>query len=201
MRTDILSYVLTQETRKQIVKTLLEYPNRLWSCSSIEESTKISHATVFRTLNILRDFGILKGTRINKKDVVYELAKESLFLRELEHALTVSKRTVREAAMLFVAQAKSTAIQSIILYGSSVKGSMKPESDIDILVITSGKINSELTDIAAHLSSKIGKTIALTIMTPKECAKEKNSQFIQSLKQNMEVIYGKNPFGTGKTLV
>lgn len=90
MRTDVLSFIMSSENRKKIVKTLFEYPKKQWSCSSMEELSKFPHATVYRTLSGLRDFGILKSFKINKKDIVYELVNESPLAREIKRILNNS---------------------------------------------------------------------------------------------------------------
>lgn len=196
MRTDAISFVLSSENRKRIAKTIFEYPKRQWSCSTLEDLTKIPHATVFRTLTGLRDFGILKSTKINKKDILYELANSPLS-RELEKIIYVEKITSKKILSEFINKVKSKSICSIILYGSVVTGNIKPESDIDVLIILNkhNKILEEkILNAAANISSKSNKTISAVIMDVKEINKEKNSQFIKSIKTNMEVIYGKKPF-------
>lgn len=197
MRTDIISFVLSSENKKKVVKTIFEYPKRQWSCSNLEESTKISHATVFRTLTGLKAFGILKSIKINRKDIIYELASDSPMAKELERIINIDKITAKKIAEEFANKIKSKQIISAILYGSSVKGDLRPESDIDILIILHKHdklIEKEIFDISAEFSSKINKTISVTIMDLREIEKEKNSQFIKSIKSNMEIIYGKKLF-------
>ena len=196
MRTDILSFVMASENRKEVAKALFEYPKRQWSCTSLEEATKLPHATVFRALKGLVYYGILKQAKINKKDLIYELA-DSPLSAELKRALNLEKITAKGIAMNFVSKIKLLNIKSAILYGSSVRGNLKPESDIDILILidSQDKQNKDkILDIASEISLKSNKTISPVVMDLKELQKEKNSQFIDSVKNNMEVIYGKNPF-------
>ena len=97
----------------------------------------------------------------------------------------------------FSKKIKNKKISSIILFGSSVKGSMKIGSDIDILVVLKkqdGDLKRRLFNKAAEYSSEINKTISVVIMNKIEIKKEKNSQFLKSVKKNHEVIYGKKPF-------
>jgi len=196
MRTDVILFVLSSENRKSIVRTIFEYPKRQWSCSALEDLTKISHATIFRTLKGLLNFGILKSIRINKKDVLYELVSSPLS-NELKKIIDIEKITTKKITNKFANKIKSKRIYSIFLYGSIVKGNLRPESDIDILIILNkhDKITEEkIFNIAAELSSKSNKTISSVIMDIKEINKEKNGQFIKSVKANMELIYGKKPF-------
>tara|TARA_Y100000310_G_scaffold269548_1_gene282830 strand:+ start:6111 stop:6704 length:594 start_codon:yes stop_codon:yes gene_type:complete len=196
MRTNILSFITSSENRKKIVKTLLEYPNRQWSCTYLEEASKLSHATVFRTLKGLQDFGILKSTKINKKDILYELVKESPLTKEVERMLNIDSIAANSIATSFINQIKNE-IHSASLFGSTISKNIKPDSDIDILIIlkTEDK-KTKIQDKAALLSSKYNKTISPTIMTLEELKKEKDTQFIKSIMENSEVVYGKNPFQT-----
>ena len=134
MRTDIISFILGSENRKKIVKTIFEYPKRQWSCSALEDLTKISHATIFRTLRGLRDFNILKSVKINKKDILYE-AVNSPLVKELKKIINIEKITTKKVAQKFIDKIKSKDIYSAILYGSSAEGNLKIGSDIDILII------------------------------------------------------------------
>lgn len=196
MRTDIISFALGSENRKRIARTIFDYPKRQWSCSALEDLTKISHATVFRTLTGLRDFGILKSTKINKKDISYELVSSPL-TEELKRIVNIEQTTIKKIANEFIGKIKTKNIYSAVLYGSSVKGTLKPESDVDILVILDKHnrvLEKKIFDIAAGLSSKLNKTISPAIINLKELSKGKNTQFIASIKSNMEVIYGKKPF-------
>mgnify|MGYP001581353290 CR=1 FL=1 len=196
MEDNIVSFVLASENRKKIVKALFEYPRRQWSCSYLEEITKVPHSTAFRTLEGLKKFGILKSLKINKKDILYELSENPL-IPELNNILDLEKITTRRIAKTFVGRIKSSKIYSVILYGSSVKGNIKFDSDIDILVLLNRhnkKLEQRIFDSAAEYSSEINKTISIIIMDKMEIEKEKNNQFLKSLRDFMEVIYGKEPF-------
>src|SRR3989344_4386462 len=196
MKTDIISFILASENRKKVTMTIFEYPKRQWSCSALEEITKIPHSTVFRTLEGLKEFGILKGFKINKKDFLYEMSENPL-IEDLRKILDINNITSRKIAEKFVDKIKSSKIYSIILYGSSVSGNIKPDSDIDVLIILNKndkKFEQGLFTKSASYSSVVNKTVSLVIMDKLEIKKEKNSQFIKSVKENMKVIYGKKPF-------
>ncbi len=135
MRTNIISFVLSSENRKKVVKPIFEYPKRQWSCSALEELTKIPHATVFRALEGLKGFNILKSVKINRKDILYELVNDSPMVKELERIINIERITAKSIANSFIDKIKSKQILSALLYGSSISGDIKPESDIDILVI------------------------------------------------------------------
>lgn len=192
-----MSFVVGSENRKEIVKTLLAYPKRQWSCSALEELTKISHATTFRTLQRLQEFGLLKSIKINRKDLLFELVKESFWIKELNRIINLERTTARKIARSFAERIKSKEINAIILYGSTVKDELKPESDIDLLIITKKQnqaLEKKIQDKAAEFSSKWNKSLSTTIIDLGAIQKEKESPFIRSVKEKMEVLYGKEPF-------
>ena len=192
MRTDILSFALASENRKEIAKALFEYPKRQWSCTAMEETIKLPHATVFRALKGLAHFGILKQVKINKKDIIYELA-DSPLAAELKRAINIDKIAARSIAMDFVSKIKHKAV-SIVLYGSNVSGDLKPDSDIDVLVVADKVYRKYIFDVAAGISQKSNRTISPVVIDRGELNKENKSQFMRSVKENMEVLYGKKPF-------
>lgn len=196
MRTDVISFILGSEKRKKIVKTLFEYPKREWSCSSMEDVTGTSHASVFRTLQGLKEFGVLKSVKINKKDILYELV-DSPIVKEIKRVMDIEKIAVRKIVKKFLNRIKSKEIYSVVLYGSSIKGGLKAESDIDVLVILNKQnriLERKILDVAGTLSSKVNKTIAVVVMSKQELRKERGSEFIKSVKKDNEVVYGKKPF-------
>ncbi len=196
MRTSLLPFVLASKKRETIVKTILEYPQRQWSCSSLEETTQLPHATVFRTVQGLQNFGLLKTTKINRRDLVYGLVSDAPIVKELQRMLHMEAILAKESALELINQIKSKKIIAAFLYGSAVKNQMKPDSDIDILIILQQHhlaTEQEIQQKAANLGSKINKTLAVHIMDKKELKKEKNSVFIKSVKENKELLYGKDP--------
>ncbi len=180
-----------------IVRTILNHPQRQWSCSALEDSTRLPHATVFRTLQGLVYFGLLKSFKMNRKDLLYQLVKDSLWIPELGKILDIEKITAAKIAAAFVRSLKSLPVKSIVLYGSAVKGNMTAASDIDILIIIDKKspeVETRIFDRAGELSSKFNRTISPTIMTLREINQEKKKQFMVSVRENMEVLYGKASF-------
>ncbi|MEK6857572.1 MAG: nucleotidyltransferase domain-containing protein [Nanoarchaeota archaeon] len=197
MRTNILSFILNSNNRKNIALALFDYPDRLWSCSSLEDAVKMPHATVFRTIKGLVDFGILKTTKVNRRDLVYQLAKESPISDELHNVLTFEKRTAKIMAQKLVDELKLDKIFAILLYGSAVSGKMKSDSDIDVLFVLNKKdeeLRRKINDTAAQLSVKFNKTISPVVLSMEEFKKEQKKQFLQSVENNLEVLYGETPF-------
>ncbi len=200
MRTDqdIIAFTLGSPYRKEIVKTLLEYPYRRWTCSAMETATDISHPTVFRTLVNLEEFGMLDKTKVNKKDFIYEVVNSPL-TQEIKKIvnINVDQKAAKKIADEFVQKIEKKDIINIILYGSTVSGKCTAKSDIDVLVILQEHTplrEKEIQDMAAKISLRVNKVLSVMMMDEKELKKEIDSQFIRSVRENKEVLYGKKSF-------
>ncbi len=197
MKKNIIAFVLNSPSRKEIVEKLFAYPKRQWSCSMMEDIARLPHATVFRALNGLLEFGVLKSTKINKRDILYEFCESSLNTIILKQIMKTPHATLKELLSVVLRKIPKTNVVSIILYGSSVTENLQAGSDIDILFILKKHdvaFERNTLNLLSSYSSEINKTISPTIMTLSEFQKEKEKQFLQSVKKNNEVLCGKDPF-------
>lgn len=196
MRTNLLGYLLGSENRKKIVQTLLEFPQRQWTCSSLEEAAKLSHATVFRIITELNNFGLLKQYRLSRKMVIFELVPSPI-LERIKAVLGAEKEGFKEIAKEFVNQIRQEKLLAVILYGSVAENRTKAGSDIDLLVIVSKnnpKIQKFITDQAAIISLKYNQTLSPIIIAKKEFLKlqKRRDKFILNALAG-EMLYGKTP--------
>lgn len=87
--------------------------------------------------------------------------------------------------------AKMPEVDAVILYGSFARGDYGVKSDVDILTIAEEKVSREfLTGLARSYEKKLGRTIALDIITPAEFAEA--SQLVYNAMAEGKILY-KNP--------
>ena len=184
---------------KRVFEAIIESPTRHWSCSSLEEVTGLSHATVFRALQKCKELGIVKTSRINKRDIIYDFVSSPL-TTEVEKLLTLHSRIARSVAKKFVVglkRKKYSGIQSVLLYGSTAKKKRNYDGDIDLLVILKKKNSreeKEIHDLAAEYSYKANTTLSVVLLSQEEFKKELATPFLKDIQKEYEVLHGTNPF-------
>src|SRR3989338_7649302 len=109
MRTNIIAFSMASEQRRKVIRTIFEYPKRQWSCSDLEEVAKMSHGTVFRTLQGLKEFGIVRSLKINKKDILYEIVHSPL-AKEVQKIVDIERIIAKQIASDFVKKIKGKEI-------------------------------------------------------------------------------------------
>mgnify|MGYP001602745500 CR=1 FL=1 len=196
MRTNLLGYALGSESRRKVVQTILEYPKRQWTCSSLEEAAKINHATVFRMLAELRKYGIMRQFKLSRKMVVFELVPSPL-TNQIKIAFRAEKQALVGIAKEFAAGIKAKKPLLVILYGSVAQDKIKPGSDIDLFVLLrkpDKAVEEFVYNQAGKISLKYNQTLSPVILTEKEFKRliKKKDKFISNVMEG-EVIYGKSP--------
>jgi uncharacterized protein len=97
--------------------------------------------------------------------------------------LSVKRSIVHE----FAAKAREAcgdAIEGIILFGSVVRGDDRPDSDIDILVITSDedfRLREYLTGLAFDLLMQTGERLSVKVISRADVAAHRQYPFIRRL--------------------
>ncbi|MEK6921796.1 MAG: nucleotidyltransferase domain-containing protein, partial [Nanoarchaeota archaeon] len=79
-----------------------------------------------------------------------------------------------------------------LLYGSIVNHTENPNSDLDLLIVTENKKMAEQRIIKkqSEIAEKFGNEVSVTLWSPEEFKKKKNSPFLQTAKKNAIIIYG-----------
>lgn len=86
---------------------------------------------------------------------------------------TIAQRKLKEIIRRIVKVAKP---ERIILFGSAVRGRMGPNSDVDLLVIKSGKFHrGRLTEKIYMNMHGVGQAVDVIVVTPEDVERYKDS--------------------------
>jgi len=170
--TDILSRVLGSEKRREIVRAMLNHPEKDWNVPELEKITGIPHATVWRTVLDMEKAKILRSRLLGKKTKIFNLIKDSPYLSVLKLAVAVEVFPLRDVAGEFAREvSKLDEVGSCVLYGSVARGAATLESDIDVLVLvkkSTKALKTQITKIASDVSHRTGRSIAPTVLLDAE---------------------------------
>jgi len=134
----------------RILELFIDFPNKDFSIRGIARDLKLSHATVIKYI-----FELLKLNLIKKKD---ETLYPTYYANSENDKYKFYKKNklvylINESKVIDFIQ-KNTLASSIILFGSSSKGTFTEKSDIDIFV-ESEELNLDLLKFERILNRKI----------------------------------------------
>ncbi len=94
------------------------------------------------------------------------------------------KRPIAHEFAVKAREACGDAIEEIILFGSVARGDDRPDSDIDILVITSRedfRLREYLTGLAFDLLMQTGERLSVKVLSRADVAAHRQYPFIRHL--------------------
>lgn len=157
---------LFTERQQRLLAALLLLPERNWSLAELIEVGGTGHGSTQNYVKSLLEAGVIESWqerrrpryRVNTKHPIYaELAN---ICRK-----TFGVRDVVSAALAPFAE----DITEAFIFGSVAKGTEKPESDIDLVVVGSVEY-FEIITVATQLQQQLGREVHLNIYNPEEWA-------------------------------
>lgn len=127
----------------KILEIFFEFPNQKFTIRSIAKITKIPKSTVQNYLSKLKSAGFVTKDNQASNTRLFKIKKINYFIEKIYSSGLIEHLT------------KVFAPSCIILFGSFRKGDSVSESDIDIFVETTRKIEPELSSFEEKLKHKI----------------------------------------------
>ncbi len=160
--------------------------------SDVARKLAISKSRASECLRELEKSGLLKSRTIGRS-IVYELSPTKL-AGVIVRALNQDEKLLKEIENRLKKELAKLNPVSIARFGSSVTA-LKPESDIDIIVLLKKNTSKdEIYSISAELSEEFGIHISILAMNVEEFREKAKAgeEFALKVAATHTLIYGKN---------
>ena len=181
--------LLGSKVKVKILRALFRFPAKIFTSRELAEQINVSHTAVLKSLGDLQGMNTIKIESHGTSNLI-SLNKESYLYNELGRFFNFERETLShliDEIGKILPNAKSIA-----LFGSIAMEKEKPNSDVDVLIITHDK--SKFKEVIAKnqefISKRFGNVISSHIMTEKEFKKKKNSSFVKDILSNYISIRG-----------
>ncbi len=189
--TSRLEDVLSSPVRVRVARLMTDLPDSELTGRELSRLISVSHSSIQGAMKVL----VAKGL-INRKTVgrahLYRTNQDSYLFGTLQR-LFREERDVNQGLTGELKSAFGKESVSVTLFGSFARGTAGPQSDVDVLVITS---SPESTAETAHrlgmrFLRRYGLRLSAKILTPRELRRKKDSPFILKARREGVVIDGK----------
>jgi predicted nucleotidyltransferase len=168
---DPLDDLFQSRSHVKVLRALNQLPGGIdVSIREVARRAGVSHPTASTILEGLRQQGIVQARR-TVLAAEFRLNEDHVMARQLE-SLFGWERTSLQGLLGFLAEEttqRAPWVDEAYLFGSAVRGDMRPDSDVDVALISSSKraerlnvVMDELSDLAASI---FGNRIQATIGT------------------------------------
>lgn len=187
-----LETLVGSKTSVRLVQALLKYPGRVFTVRKLADAAKVSASEAAAIVQQLEKYGVLKIQPVGKSYLL-TLNEDSYILDKiLRPMIKAEKDTLHALVFALKENLRGNTIKSACLFGSVAARQERPDSDIDLLVI------SDDFDAATALVAKAQEKVSLLfnsqlsalIMTQKELAKKKDDRLVQSILGNYITVAG-----------
>lgn len=188
----LLDIVLGSKASFRILSVLTKYIGREFTKEDIKKMTKLGGNSIFRTMNILEKNKIITGKKSGRK-TYYRINLSNKYAPLITEICQMEREHLNnmdsEIAILLREYTRQIAdaieIDSVYVFGSTVKNNYKENSDIDIALIFKNDPDTtsilKLKDISDKVESRFKKDIDEHIF--------KKDDFMKMIKPYTEAVH------------
>jgi predicted nucleotidyltransferase len=132
----------------------------------------ISHMMAYRALNIFESQGIVKKSRIGRSSL-YRINEDNILINSLIKPLFANEESLLKNLLKGLFERVKKHVVSIILFGSTVKGTERTDSDVDVFILVREKKEKDLVekilpDIGSEFIKQTGNLLSPMVLTKTE---------------------------------
>ena len=174
---------------RRLVEVLLENPKREFTIRELALESRVSYATTWRLVDLLRELGALRIRKVGASQAL-TLNEGSPMVREIRQLAALSLFPHPQAARRFARAIRGLAgVRTVVLFGGTARGTANRSSDVDVAVVVSRRtreVQRQILRAAELVQDETGLRIVPVLVVPSEL--RKGTGFARSLR-NGEVLF------------
>lgn len=179
--------MLEQYAVVKAIERITSFPNRSFSVREFAKFSGLSPAMASKALSYMEKERIVSLKTIGKT-YQYRADLQNPLCRQWKILFNVQKIT--ETGVVEEAKKEIEDIFSIVLYGSTAKGTNDEKSDVDLLIISHGKKKA-----VVGLLSSLGEDANISILSLEQWKRKvgEDKVFYENVVYDCVVLYGEKP--------
>ncbi len=188
---DNIEAVITSPLRYRIAKLFVEQPEKEFTGREIARLLHFSHTGVQKAIGTIVRAG-LASEKIIGKSKVYRANKESYLFKTFDSWFGVEDRIPGDILETLRSKLEDAAV-SVTVFGSFAKGSADSGSDLDLLIVTTDREETEkrLASLAALFARKYGIRISPRLLSKSELSRKASLPYLQAAKKEGILVTGR----------
>ena len=188
-----LSDLFKSEAKLKIIKFMLEHEASM-SEREIASILKISHMSVNRTLRDLNELNLVSYAsigkahlwKVNRQSYAYAMLKKLMEqVKGIEDPLQALKQLILKSLSL-------KPVQRIVLFGSVIQGTEKPDSDIDLCIVIKNiaekkRVETVLDKLSIKCLERFGNRFSPYLLTEQEISQKRGLEVIAAVKKGVQL--------------
>lgn len=184
-----LDELLAKRPYVKLLRALvLGSPAKEWSGRELARAAGVDHTFANEILPLFVGHGMASMRRLGNANI-YRVNADHFIVKQLRTFFEAEQRAIeRLEAELARACASTEKIRSATMYGSVARGRGGAGSDIDLLLIVSGKVDS--AGVFSSVEAEFGNTVSPHVWTLQQLQKKRRLPLLRNILKEGKHIYG-----------
>lgn len=181
------------KNQSQILALLISHPGEELYMSEIGDAIGKRPGVFQKGINALEAQGIITSRKRGNQRL-FRLNDKHPLLNEIKNIVAMSAGAEAELRAIFNRMPK---VLSAVIYGSYASGAMRPDSDIDVLIVGSdNSIEDNLMRKFSSAEKRLRREINYTLYLPSEFDNKLNGNdpFLENIQHNKYIVLKGNPW-------
>ncbi len=187
--------LLGNKAKIAMLRAFCAVPEKVWTSRDLAKFIGTYNSTILRNLGDFEDMGIVEiGMHGHVKTIKLNRAGFS-FSKIAKPIFDAEKNTLNSLIEDLKEIIKPGDVKFFALFGSVAEGKERPNSDIDLLIVSEKKekVVEALEKNRSEIAKKYGNEISFQIFSQKEFKLKQSSPFLRDAKKKYISIYGDWP--------
>lgn len=192
---DYLEQVLGNKAAIRVLRAMIRYQAKVFTKRGLARTANVSVNEAALTIRDFEDLGIIRVQPVGRSHQLSLNKKNYIFNKIIEPIFKAEEDTLSELIKVLKKNLdKKRIIISAALFGSVAKGKEKPDSDIDILVISNDfdAASQIVSDALVEVAEVFHARLAPITFSQKELQSKKKGDLINSIIANHIMICGRD---------
>jgi predicted nucleotidyltransferase len=185
-----IASALFSDSQSRLFKWVFGQPQRSYHLNELRRLTGLGSASLQRELGRLVSAGLVRSEKVGNLRL-FRVNQESPVYEELAG---LTRKTLGAQQLLSDALAPiKSKLELALIYGSVAKGTDTAESDVDVMLVGSDLLLSDVLALVLPVEPQLGRKINPTLYTPREYKRrlaEKDSFVNRVLAQPVIALIG-----------
>lgn len=184
-----LDELLAKRPYVKLLRALvLGSPAKEWSGRELAQAAGVDHTFANEVLPLFVSYGMASMRRLGNANI-YRANADHFVVKQLRVFFEAEQRAIEQlAAELAKACTSNEKIRSATMYGSVARGKGSAGSDIDLLLIVSGKV--DLGGVFSSVEAEFGNTVSPHVWTPGQLKEKRRLPLLRNILKEGKHIYG-----------
>lgn len=189
----LLEKVFGSPEKIRVLEVLLRYPTKRFSGREVARLARVSAPGTWRILKLLESHGLLSRIRVGRTDV-WQVREEHFLVKKLSKTKSLDKDALSLLKEIVLKHLQGLSVKKLWLFGSVARGTARPNSDLDLLVIVeNGKDKrsayKNLLNASMDCLSVFGNPLSPIVYSQKEFNKKKGLPLVVNIKKEGRILW------------